>query len=117
MASFPLESNNANAPIPRIGTSEQISANVTKTAFESNYLQVRRTSSRVRKAFSLDYNNITMAEYQILEDFFVQYVGNTFKFLHPISNIEYTVTFKDPTLDKSYVAYGIYNTKIALESI
>jgi hypothetical protein len=117
MAAFPLPSNNPSAPMPRIGSSEQTSVNIAKTSFEANYLQVRRTSSRSRRAFDLNYDAITLSEYELLESFFLANVGNVFTFTHPISNIEYTVTFKEGTISKKYRSYNIYDSSITLESI
>jgi hypothetical protein len=117
MALFPLPDNNLSAPAPRLGTEEQTSVNITKTAFEANYLQVRRTSSRARKAFNLKYDNVTTDEFAILEDFFNQWVGNVFTFVHPITSVSYQCTFKEGTLSKTFVSYGVYSTSIALESI
>jgi hypothetical protein len=117
MALYPLPSNNTAAPMPRMGSGEQTSVNITKTSFESNYLQVRRTSSRSRRAFELNYENVTDMEYNILEEFFLNNVGSTFIFTHPITNIDYTVTYKEGTLSKKYKAYMIYDTSITLETI
>lgn len=117
MAVFPNPSNTPGAPEPRVGSSDKKSINITKNSFEGNYLQVRRTSTRSRKAFQLKYNNITLAEFAILEAFFDINVGTVFTFTHPVELVSYQVTFKEGTLEKTYTSFGIVDTNIELESV
>ena len=117
MALFPLPSNNPLAPAPSLGTGDKVSINITKVSFEANYLAVRRTSSRSRKAFTLEYPVITLSEFAILEAHFNSSVGTLFGFLHPVENIEYQVTYGSGELEKTYISYNVVSTKIMLESI
>jgi len=117
MAAFPLPSNNPLAPEPRLGSSDKKSIGITKSAFEANYLQVRRTSTRSRKAFQLEYPTLTLAEFAILETFFDANIGTVFSFTHPVELVTYQVTFASGDLEKTYKSYGIVDTKIMLESI
>jgi hypothetical protein len=117
MAAFPLPDNNPLAPVPRLGSSDKKTVGITKNSFEANYLQVRRTSTRSRKAFELNYDTLTLAEFAILEDFFDANIGSIFSFTHPVELVTYQVTFASGDLEKTYKSYGIVDTKITLESI
>lgn len=117
MAAFPNPGNTPGAPEPRLGTSDKKSINITKNSFEANYLQVRRTSTRSRKVFQLKYDTLTLAEFAILEDFFDLNVGSVFTFTHPVELVDYQVTFKEGSLEKTYVSFGIVDTMVELESI
>lgn len=117
MAAFPNPSNTIGAPIPRIGSSDKKSFNVTKNSFEANYLQVRRTSTRSRAAFSLVYDTLTLAEFAILEAFFNSYIGTVFTFTHPVELVDYQVTFAESSIEKTYISFGVVDTTITLESV
>jgi len=118
MAAYPLPSNNPSAPIPRVGSSDKTAVNILKNTFEANYLQVRRSSSRSRKVFSLTYTTLTLAEFTILETFFNANVGTIFDFLYPIDNVTYRVTFSSGELERKFVTNNIVDvTPIILESI
>ena len=88
-----------------------------KNSFESNYLQVRRTSTRPRYLFELNYETITLEEFTILEDHFSSHIGTIFTFTHPVDGNTYQVTYSDGALEKEYKSYNIVDTKIVLESI
>lgn len=117
MAAFPTPDVNPLAPEPRLGSSDKKSINITKTAFDSNHLQVRRTSTRSRKVFDLIYDTLTLAEFNILEAHFDANVGTTFSFTHPVELVTYTVTYASGELEKNYKSFGIIDTKVTLESI
>jgi len=117
MVAFPLPINNPLAPEPRLGTGDKKSVNIIKNSFEANYLQVRRGSTRSRKAFELDYSTLTLAEFAILEAHFDSHVGTVFSFTHPVEGVEYQVTYATGELEKTYKSFGVVDTKISLESI
>jgi hypothetical protein len=117
MAAFPLPNNNPLAPYPRIGSSTKTSIPITKTAFDGNYLQVRRISTRSRKVFKLEYPTLTLQEFNILQDFFNLYVGTVFTFTHPVELQDYQVTFSTGELDEVYKTSNTIDTSITLESI
>ena len=117
MADFPLPSNNPSAPEFRLGSDETSSYNVIKNTFEGNYLAVRKKTSRARALFNLKYDNITAAEFTILQEHFDAHVGTIFNFVHPVSGITYEVTYSDPTLSKTYKSFNIVDSTIKLESI
>lgn len=117
MATFPLPSNDPLAPAPSLGTGDKVSINITKTAFENNNLAVRRTSTRSRKSFSLEYSAITLDEFNIIQTHFLDNVGSIFTFVHPVEGTSYNVTYSSGELDKTFISYNIVSTKIQLESI
>lgn len=117
MAAFPTPDVNPLAPEPRLRSSDKKSISILKNSFEANYLQVRKVSSRSRKVFELNYDTLTLEEFGILEDHFDAHVGSVFLFTHPVELVAYQVTYSIGELDKSYVSYGIVDTKITLESI
>jgi hypothetical protein len=117
MAIFPLPSNDPLAPTPSLGSGDLLSVNITKTSFENNTLAVRRLSTRSRKSFSLTYPAITLAEFQILETHFINNVGTTFLFVHPVEDVEYNVTYSKGELEKTYISSNVVSTGIQLESI
>jgi|SRR3990172_10567033 len=112
MATFPLN------PKPRIsGTKFQKKYGMTKNAFEANYLQVRRTSTRARYVFILDFKAITEAEYATIETFFDVNIGTVFGYIHPQTLVTHQVTFQNDTIEKNPISSALCNTQIILESI
>lgn len=117
MAAFPTPDVDINAPYPHLGSGDKKTIGIIKNSFEANYMQVRRTTTRQRKVFELVYDNITLAEFAILEVHFDVNVGTIFTFTHPVEQIAYQVTYAQGELEKTYVSFGIVSTKITLESI
>lgn len=117
MTPFPMPSNNPLAPEPRLGSSDKSDIPLIKSVFENNYMQVRRAATRKRKIFELEYSNLTLAEFSILEEHFNNNVGDFFTFIHPVELVSYNVTYSTGELEKSYVSFGVVNTKVILESI
>ena len=111
MATYP------SAPAFRLDSKESVYRPIQKSSFEGNYLQVRPISSRARRKFLLNYPNITYAEYQVLEAFFIAHIGEIIDFIHPKTGITYQVTISSETLEMTYTSASFVNTSLELEGI
>lgn len=95
-------------PTPSIASEEAMRIPIKKTEKEGNYIQVRRTATRSRMKFTLQYNLLTYSEYSILETFFSTYQGTSFSWTHPVSAIVYNVVFDMEELKRKL--YSTYCT-------
>jgi hypothetical protein len=108
METFPTE------PHPRVGSKESTVNPIIKSESDGNYTKTRRITTKSRKKFELNYNALTMPEYQILEDFFNANQGMPFLFTAPNSTV-YECIFVQDELPKDYVNSFVVNTSIKIE--
>ena len=108
MAVFP------STPIPRYGSNRGKKLNSIRTESEAGYGQTRRQFTKHRVMYELSYDNITNAEYNILEAFFLANQGTIFTFTHPKEASAVDVMFAHDEITANDTDIGRCTTKISL---
>lgn len=80
-----------STPVARFQSKRGKQRGAIRTESEASYGMTRSRFTKSRAFFTLNYDNITNAEYSILESFFETYQGQTFDFVYPK---EPTITHK-----------------------
>ena len=78
MATYPTK------PIPRYDSKRGKQLPSIRSQSDGGYGMTRRKFTKNRPFFELKYDNITLAEYKTLEDFFLTNQGTIFDFTHPL---------------------------------
>jgi hypothetical protein len=99
------------------GVQETIYKPIVRTEFEGNYVQVRARSTRARKMWTLTWNVITEADYQVLAAYFNTTQGSTFTWIHPVTGTEYTCIFSEPILTSQQLLDGYRSTSLKIEEV
>jgi len=102
---------------PDYGLSEELYFPIVRTEFDSNYIHVRKRTTRARRRWDLSWNNLTDNDYDLLETFFLANQGVAFTWTHPLSLINYTVVFSGNSLKSSIPVFGYRNVAVAIEEI
>lgn len=115
MSDFPTLSTPPVYPLKQSRDGDQF----IKSKTEAGYVITRSRYSRVRNRFSIVYENISAADKALLDALITEVDGETgyFTWVHPITNVSYTVRF-DKTPEIEAVGYdGVsyyYNTAFDL---
>lgn len=64
-----------------------------QTEFEGNYIQSRARATRGRHKWTLNWSYMSETNYQTLETFFNDNIGNSFTWTHPVTSTSYTCVF------------------------
>lgn len=104
-------------PEPRVGSKDSKNIPLITSESEGSYKKVRRRSTKALNSFTLDYTSITESEFAILDAYFETYIGTSFDFVHPKTNVTYSCTFETETLEKTYLAGGFISTSVKLMEI
>lgn len=86
-----------------------------KSTFEAGYVQSRPQWTRGRLLFDLGWPALPDADYQSLESFFFDNIGNTFDWTCPQDGATYTVRFAKAELDADYIPGGMWRVSLTLE--
>ncbi len=87
-----------------------------KSEFENGDVLSRPRYSRMRRIFTIGWENLPSAQYLELIDFFDENQGYTFTFEHPITEVLYTVRFSDDDIGSwSQSVPGYYAGSINIE--
>lgn len=104
-----------STPLIQFDSDREVQLPAIRTESEAGYHSTRKRFTKNTPYFSLQYKNITLAEYQILEDFFLSAQGTIFDFIHPAKpTITHKVMFAIDKVRAKDVAPGICSTSIEL---
>lgn len=104
-------------PCPRMGSMDTTILPIIKTESEGNYTRVRRTATRSREKFELDFSTIKLTEFNVLKAFFLANQGLPFTFVHPDTAVSYTCILNQSELKKKRFSKNIVSTQMILEEI
>jgi hypothetical protein len=88
-----------------------------RTEFEGNYVQSRPRATRATRRWTLVWNAMTEAHYQLLDAYFIANIGVTFSWTEPITTTSYTVRFSEDSLQWSHFNKGVRSVSLGLETI
>lgn len=88
-----------------------------KSKFEGNYAQTRPMFTRATYDFRIEYASLTIAQVEVLEQFFVANKGGSFNWLNPQDNKTYVVRFVEDKLSSKQITKEWYTVAIALEEV
>lgn len=108
MAVFPT------SPTPRVNSTRAKRLPSIRTESEGGYGQTRKQFTKMRPRYKLNFDNISHAEYNTLEAFFLANQGTIFTFTHPIELVSYDVMFNQDEIEANDFEYGRCNTSIEL---
>ena len=74
-----------------------------RTSFEAGYVQTRPQETRGRLLFELGWKAMPDADYETLESFFFNNIGNSFDWTNPQDGATYTVIFKQGEFTAEYI--------------
>lgn len=97
------------------GSSRAIEVPTVKSESEGAYTRERRLTTKVKRKWKLNYNNITKDDFIILEDFFLANKGLTFQFTYPGTATEYDVGFAQDTITQAEKDGVLVSTSVELE--
>lgn len=86
-----------------------------KSNFEGNYSQTRPMFTRATYDFRIEYTALTMAQVEVLEQFFVTNKGGSFNWLNPQDGKTYIVRFVEDKLSPKQSTKELYTISIAFE--
>ncbi|WP_170000350.1 hypothetical protein [Campylobacter sp. RM9328] len=95
-----------NFPKPAVGSSRSIINPTLRSQSEAGYTTSRKKYTRAKREYSLDYPLLTMEQLAILESFFNENQGRSFKFTHPLENVERICIF---AMDKFSISDNFSN--------
>lgn len=77
--------------------------------------EVRNSYGVARRVFTLNYDRITVTDKDAIQDFFDARVGrrDSFGWVNPNDNVEYTVRFIPEALEIKEVSYQVYNIQVS----
>lgn len=104
-------------PAIRVGSSRTLINPSQRSQSEAGYIFTRKVFTKAKHKYSLNYSNLTNAEFEILENFFKQNVGKKFYFTYPTTNVEVVCTFAIDELVAQDDFRGYCNTKVELIEI
>lgn len=109
MATFP------SSPSPRYSSKRGKQLPALRSESEGSYGMTRRRFTKSRVFFSLNFDNITMAEYTILENFFLANQGTIFDYVYPLDPLNtHKVMFASDTIEATDTSPLRCNTTIEL---
>lgn len=88
-----------------------------KSKFEGNYTQTRPMFTRATYDFRIEYAALTIAQIEVLEQFFVNNKGSEFNWLNPQDGKTYIVRFVEDKLSSKQISKEIYTISIPLEEV
>lgn len=88
-----------------------------KSKFEGNYTQTRPMFTRATYDFRIEYAALTIAQIEVLEQFFVNNKGGEFTWLNPQDGKNYIVRFVEDKLSSKQISKEIYTISIPLEEV
>lgn len=88
-----------------------------KSIFEGNYAQTRPMFTRATYDFRIEYAALTIAQIEVLEQFFANNKGGEFNWLNPQDSKTYVVRFVDDKLSSKQITKERYTVAIALEEV
>ena len=104
-----------STPVPRYDSKRGQRLASIRSESEGGYGMTRKQFTKSRAMFDLQYDNITLAEYKTLEDFFLANQGTTFDFTHPIYPlITYKVMFNIDEMMATDTDIGRCSTSVSL---
>jgi len=110
MATYPTEPK-----VRASGSNREIEIPTTKSESDGAYTKERRTTTREKRRWKLNYNNITKDEFEILENFFIANKGLTFQFTYPGTATEYDVGFAQDKIAEAEKDGVLVSTSVELE--
>lgn len=96
MANFPTLSRAPSLPLDPDGEIEDV---VLRSPMESGYEQTRPRTTRARRSYGLNYNNLKSADVALLRAFEITTLRNgadSFTWTHPIYSTSHTVRLAGP---------------------
>lgn len=108
MAVFPT------SPTPRVNSTRAKRLPSIRTESEGGYGQTRKQFTKMRPMYKLNFDNISRAEYNTLETFFLANQGTIFTFTHPIELVAYDVMFNQDEIEATDTDFGLCKTSIEL---
>ena len=88
------------------GSKTDLNIPIVKSESEGAYTKVRRTTTKTKRTWELRYKSITLANYEILEDYFNANQGLSFEFVS--NNITYDVIFNQDKITKEHTSGATY---------
>lgn len=88
-----------------------------KSKFEGNYAQTRPMFTRATYDFRIEYAALTIAQVEVLEQFFANNKGSDFNWLNPQDSKTYVVRFVDDKLSSKQITKELYTVSISLEEV
>lgn len=88
-----------------------------KTEFEANYAQSRPSATRSIFRWSLKWESMSATDYSTLKTFFNTNQGNSFTWIHGITNVSYTVRFSENSLKAQYVNPDYVRVEVNIEEV
>lgn len=86
-----------------------------KSKFEGNYAQTRPIFTRATYDFRIEYAALTIAQVEVLEQFFVDNKGGSFNWINPQDGKTYVVRFAEDKLSPKQITKELYTISIAFE--
>lgn len=109
MATFP------SSPSPRYSSKRGKQFAALRSESEGSYGMTRKRFTKSRVFFSLNFDNITMAEFTILETFFLANQGTIFDYVYPLEpGTTHKVMFASDTIEATDTSALRCNTSIDL---
>lgn len=102
---------------PTYGTDGEVYKPQVRTEFEANYVQSRPRSTRETRRWTLVWNVMSEAHYQLLEAAYIADAGNSFSWTEPVTSTAYTVRYGEDSLRWSHVAPGYRSVSVRLEEV
>lgn len=108
MATFPTN------PIPRYNSTRGKKLEAIRSQTEAGYTFSRKKFTSSKAMYDLKYDNISLAEYQVLEDFFIANQGTVFQFTHPREAVVKNVIFNQDDIIATDTNINRCSTQIQL---
>ena len=90
---------------------------VLTSEYENGVVQKRKKWHKDKKSWEIRFKTNTLTEIQAIRDYFIATDGSadTFTFTEPLSDVAYTVRFKDDSFTLERQHHGVYNSSVIIE--
>jgi phage-related protein len=118
MAVYPTLIEGGNNIYPDYPITEQFENSVIRSNFDGGYVQTRARFSRIRKQWSISYNNLTLANKLLITNFVATVNGgaDSFTWVNPADSQSYSVRFQNPPIS-TLSSFARWNVKFVLEQV
>ena len=103
--------------VPSYTTGGEIYLPQVRTEFDGNYVQSRKKVTRETRKWGLHWNNMTNADFLLLEAAFIADQGNAFPWDEPVTGTVYSVRYGEDSLRWTHVEKGYRRVSVALEEV
>ena len=101
------------------GLEEELENPAIRSEMESGIIISRPRYTRLRKIFTLEWQNLNGTDYRTLKSFFIARLGGgeAFTWTHPKEGITFTVRFNGDSFRAKHTEMDFWNLSIRLEQV